>query len=683
MFEIIRKKYLLQGIMLLFTFGVSVTAMSAELPKTPSDITLFTVNEFEGQPGELQLSLSVPSQCWVRPLFKWANAPNLQPIPGYIADAHKVGALFGGGVTCSALYQHENGITESQFMDMATRDPFGKLYMISNSYYHGSLENPAYRKYVLKWAEAQIDVGVDTLFMDEVNGAYSWNEGYDFYGLAAFREYLFNRYVKKAHWSVTDKRWRTIYKVDFNDPNECPDHTIRTFDYAAYLRVNRWASNPDQSANPFLNVWGSPADISGDSYSAWRNNTTWRYWVDHLRAYAKETHHRVWIAANGLNKWVDFQISGVWGNFPPIVNGNMDCTVSYLPTWRALYNRSKELLHGRDTSIMVFHDWGDGMPWMNLTDDQRVAWLHAYEPEIFASGLFFAFPVHGPFNCDASTNGTLSIIKHQAKFVESIAPLLHHVTWEDPSLGSFTGNAEITIQAQPQYKRLIVHLINRNYKGMSPIEKINGVLKVALIQTPSKIILHDADTGASQILKGEYLSNERLPQSLHSGVISLRIPDLRTWDVVELELRRWVAMPPLSVITIPCSPNWSRPTENLFKVSQSTNYSLDLNGFVQGQLHPDLRNNPTFLVHFKQPSVFQIHVNSVATAGGELIVKLDGKRALTKMIADKDGKNDSNAEEINHTYSVRVPAGDHRIKVDNIGGDWFTVDWYRFKLILH
>ncbi|MCL5770438.1 MAG: twin-arginine translocation signal domain-containing protein, partial [Planctomycetes bacterium] len=124
-------------------------------PKTPDGLTLFTINEFDTAADALTVSLSVPSQNWLRAWFKWGDAPDWSKMTGDVARAHQVGALFGGGTTCSALYPHENGITNAQFMDMATRDPYGRLYKISNAYYHGAIENPAYRRYVLKWATLQ------------------------------------------------------------------------------------------------------------------------------------------------------------------------------------------------------------------------------------------------------------------------------------------------------------------------------------------------------------------------------------------------------------------------------------------------------------------------------------------------------------------------------------------------
>ncbi len=513
------------------------------LPATPQDLTLFTVNEFGSTADASRLSMAVPSQSWERAWFKWGNAPDWRVMAGDVQKAHQVGALFGGGTTCSALYPHENGITTAQFMDMATRDPHGKLFLVSNSYYHGSVVCPAYRRYVLKWAKLQIDAGVDTLFMDEVNGAYCDLEGYDSYGLAAFRRYLIRRFVRHDHWAIQDPRWKSQFGIDLADPRECPDHTIRTFDYAAYLRKNHWADQPGQLSNPLADIWGTAGDwglqaITGDTYCAWRNNSVWHYWVTHIRAYAAKQHRRVWIAANGLNRWVDYQIGGgVKMNFPRGFNGQLDCTSSYLADWRSYFTRSKVLLNGKEVPIMVFHDWDVGMPWMDkLTDAERVAWLQAYAPEVFAAGLFFAYPVLGPFGCNAATNGTLEVIQKQARFVKMVSPLLRGVVWQDPRAATYTGNAEITIQGQPSEHRLIAHLINRKYMAMTPVNQTGQILRIASATRPKAIRIHNADTGTVTTAKWSYDPHARLNGHRTAGVLRITVPSLLTWNIVEISL---------------------------------------------------------------------------------------------------------------------------------------------------
>lgn len=526
-----------------------VSSMASRLAGMPQYLTLFTINNPPNKkmhlnfvpPWMVRVDELVPSQVWERAWFKWGNAVDWKSMRGEVMRAHAVGALFGGGTTCSALCPHENGITEAQFLDMVTRDPHGGLYLVTNSYYHGSVACPAYRRYVLKWAKLQIDAGVDTLFMDEVNGAYCDLEGYDSYGLAAFRRYLIHRFVKHKHWCIQDPRWKSRFAIDLDDPKECPDHTIRTFDYAAYLRKNHWADQPQQQLNPLASIWGMTGlweyqAINDDTYCAWRANSVWHYWVTHIRAYAAKQRRRVWIAANGLNRWVDYQIGADLHltKFPRSPNGQLDCTSSYLAIWRSYYEKSKELLNGKEVPIMIFHDWGIGMPWMDkLTDAERVAWLQAYAPEVFAAGLFFAYPILGPWDCNAATNGTLKIIQKQARFVKMVSSLLRDVVWEDPRMASYTGKAEITIQSQTSTRRVVIHLVNRRYQGLTPINQSQQILRLATATHPKEIRIHNADTGTATMAKWAYDPQTRL---LGCRTTRITIPSLRTWNIVEVEL---------------------------------------------------------------------------------------------------------------------------------------------------
>lgn len=658
---------------------------NAALPGMPPDISVFTINEFDNDPNAPALSALVDSQNWVRAWFKWNRAPELAGKGALVDLAHRSGALFGGGVTCSALYRGENGLSEAEFMDFATRDPYGNLYQVSHSYYHGSIANPAYLRYVLKWALQQVDAGVDTLFMDEFNAAYSVHEGYDQYSLAAFRQYLLDRFVRKQHWSETDPRWKTNFRVNLADPAECPDHTIRSFDYAAYLRLNGWADNPEQGANPMAPVWDLPNDITDeeiteDSYCAARDRAAWDFWATQIRSYAERLGRHVWLAANGLITGVDYQIIGVFRDFPRTSDGGLSCVDSYLGDWRAVYERSRVLMNGRDVPIVAFHDWDEGMPWQRLSPAERVAWLKAYAPEVFAAGIFFAYPVHGPFGPDVRTDGTLPVIQQQARFVKSIAPLLHGLEWQDPGTAAFSGKAEVTIQGQLDARRLVVHLVNRDYEGLTPRLQ-RGTLRVALPSRPTRVSVQSVESQQAETVPWRYDQRSTLRGRTSAGVLEVPIPALETWDVVEVDLRKWTDLPLSSdSATVRCPLIWGRPDQSQFLVSAKIVDDLPgLRGYVQGQAHPELRNNPTFSVRFRRPGRFDVHVNSVARAGARLVVQVDGKAALVAAIPDRDKRNDGNAHEIDQTFSIDVRAGQHSISVINEGGDWFTVDWYRFE----
>jgi hypothetical protein len=97
---------------------------------------------------------------------------------------------------------------------------------------------------------------------------------------------------------------------------------------------------------------------------------------------------------------------------------------------------------------------------------------------------------------------------------------------------------------------------------------------------------------------------------------------------------------------------------------------------VQGKLHPDLRNNPTFVVDYAQEGQFVVHVNSVAVLGAVLQIWVDGQLALSQDLPDLDKKNDAGAGEYDQDFAIPVPKGRHEIRVDNEGGDWLSVDYF-------
>jgi hypothetical protein len=125
---------------------------------------------------------------------------------------------------------------------------------------------------------------------------------------------------------------------------------------------------------------------------------------------------------------------------------------------------------------------------------------------------------------------------------------------------------------------------------------------------------------------------------------------------------------------------WSRPIKSEFQVNDdgTVNDNMNLIGFFQGMLHPEMRNPPTFSVNAGKDASIGVHVQAVAMAGARLQIRVDGKTVRTFDIPDRDGKNDGLAPEYDTTFSCPIPIGRHRVTVDNIGGDWATVTWYEF-----
>jgi hypothetical protein len=157
------------------------------------------------------------------------------------------------------------------------------------------------------------------------------------------------------------------------------------------------------------------------------------------------------------------------------------------------------------------------------------------------------------------------------------------------------------------------------------------------------------------------------------------IPELEAYAVAILD---YDAVPALAMTAPRIVPakRWERPEKNEFVVEKggAVRDAWALNGFLQGQLHAQLCNPPTFVVNMPQGGALQVHVRAVATQGARLEGLVDDQLAKTVELPDRDGKNDGAAREYDQTYAFPIPAGKHRVTIRNTGGDWLTVDWYAF-----
>ncbi|MCX5685124.1 MAG: hypothetical protein NT049_15780 [Planctomycetota bacterium] len=222
------------------------------------DAVVYTVNELIDSEYGVAAASKTGSDVAIRGWFKWAAAPDWSRLTPLAAKVHALGTLFGGGVTCSALYDGENGLTQAQVLDMATRGPDGGLVDAwgLRGVRHGSLSSPAYREYVLSWCRKQIDAGADYLFMDEINAALGATEGFDDASVRDFRAYLLRTYCDGKKWSPADFRWRDEFKVDTKDAAICPDGAIGSLDYRAYLKALGLVAKPHGRENPLAAAWG-------------------------------------------------------------------------------------------------------------------------------------------------------------------------------------------------------------------------------------------------------------------------------------------------------------------------------------------------------------------------------------------------------------------------------------------
>lgn len=600
-------------------------ALPAEMPRRAKpverieDAIVYTVNESIHSDADLALAAQVPSDVLIRAWFKWHNAPDWAKFAHLVPKAHALGALFGGGITCSALYDGENGLSEAQVLDMATRGPDGQLVEAWNTpgCRHGSLSSPAYLEYLLSWCRKQIDAGADYLFMDEIDAALQPNEGFD-------------------------------------------DHSLR--DYRAWLKAQGVGDTALVPPNPRTPEW--------QAFRRERDARAWKWLSDAIRAHAASKGRRVLLSANGLAPHVDLQVLGVWGLWR-VKDGKVDLGESQLDDWAAAVARGRALA-GRRVPVVFFHDWGfGGFPWLKVPPAERRLWMRVRGAEIYAAGACFAFPVKGPFGQNAERDSTLGEIARQAAFYQQ-----HKSLYLDARILGFEPlEAAEPLLSLALWRRddppaLLLHAVNRQAEGGAPKTRRNIAVRIPGAPLPKGV----------RIVSPDWSGERPGTAAAYPGGAAIAIPELQAYAVAILD---YDALPGLQLFTARIVPmlRWERPERNEFAVEKdgSVRDAWALNAFLQGNLHPHLRNPPTFVVDMPQGGALRVNVRAVATLGARLECLVDGQLLRAIDLPDRDGKNDASAREYGETFEFPIPPGPRRITLRNTGGDWASVAWYAFK----
>jgi len=633
-----------------------------------NDAMVYTMAETTRNEASLTMARKAGSDMLVRGWFKWNQRPAVEQWADVPAKAHAFGALFGGGITCSALYDTENGITREQLLDMATRGPDGNLVDAWDQpgTRHGSLSSPNYLDYLFRWCQEQIDAGADYLFMDEINAALSGQEGYDDHSIADFREFLLNVWPTTQGWQPDDPRWNEQFKIDLADKALCPDGTIKSFRYRAYLAKYDLVKAPWHPSNALAGAWGA--------FRSWRDDRAWKSLTDRIRAYAKSQGRTVLISGNGVAKYVDLQVLGVWGRWT-VRDGHITLDENQVPIWRSLVLQGLAT-SGREVPVVLFHDWGFGeipFPFMGVPRDDRVLWMRVRAPEIYAAGGKFAYPVLGPFGCNAQLDGSLPEIARQTKFWQRQRALFLGAQYVASDKLSTAGGTTSLVVTQPKGSQdLLLHVINRELADHNLVPRQNVVVTLPGLPAPTSA------TAVSPDFEGE----QAVACKAANGGLQVTVPSLDAYTLVRLT---YTQTPDLTGLRDPIQVmpqgRWARPATDRFDVLPSgliTN-AHQLNGFLQGNLHPDLRLPPTFRVNALAPSQVIIDVRAVATLGAVIVGRVDGREVARFDLPDKDGSNDGSLPEYNQSLTIDIPAGQHEVMVENVGGDWATITRYRFE----
>jgi hypothetical protein len=168
-------------------------------------------------------------------------------------------------------------------------------------------------------------------------------------------------------------------------------------------------------------------------------------------------------------------------------------------------------------------------------------------------------------------------------------------------------------------------------------------------------------------------------------------PEAVRWDLLRTSEPEYadksLAIQTRDALVLPAG-HWGKPQHSEFTIQPDGQVAGDRipDQLLHGGGHPDLKNPPEFVVEYPKAGKFVVRVGKVSSSG-LLKVAIDGQEALAKELPCAKGLGRESVYQPRWklwetTYDldvpIDVPAGKHRIRVDNAGRDWVTVTKYTF-----
>lgn len=188
---------------------------------------------------------------------------------------------------------------------------------------------------------------------------------------------------------------------------------------------------------------------------------------------------------------------------------------------------------------------------------------------------------------------------------------------------------------------------------------------------------------------------DRLDLYFHFTSLSRFAADLplgtARWSKLETAVPEYLEAdrpPDLRDAVVATGGSWGKAEHHEFRVLRDGSVEGDRqpSELLHGQGHRDLKNPPTFIVDYPKPGTFTVRVGRVS-ASGRLKIWIDDKLELQHELPCGEGLGKQSVyrpqwklweTEYDEDIAVDVPAGRHRIRVENAGRDWVRVSSYRF-----
>jgi hypothetical protein len=342
-----------------------------------------------------------------------------------------------------------------------------------------------------------------------------------------------------------------------------------------------------------------------------------------------------------------------------------------MDAWASIV-RSGRALAGRRVPVVLFHDWGmDGYPWIKVTAAEREAWMRIRAAEIYAAGGFFAFPVRGPWGPNAKADGIFDTLIHQAEFYRRHRDLYlrGELVGVEP-LACDRKMMSLSLWRHAEAKQLALHVINR---------QVDEQWKSAARERVTVTLPTDRLPRRVRLISPDFEGEREATAAIADGHVKVTLPDVKAYTVAVLE---YDELPAVRMNTLKTGTNgrWGAAEVSEFPVGDdgTITHAESLHGFVHGKLHPHMSNPPTFITKRDAPCTMRLHVLGVSSAGARLKLSIDGELKKTIDLPDRDRRNDAYAAEYDQTFTLQIPAGEHRVSLRNDGGDWAFVSWYAF-----
>jgi hypothetical protein len=274
---------------------------------------------------------------------------------------------------------------------------------------------------------------------------------------------------------------------------------------------------------------------------------------------------------NGYSNYADYQTAGVWDQWS--VTGNrLNITPSYVAHWRDIIEKSRQALW-RETPLVVFHDWGFGMPFLDeIPPSEQILWLRVYAPEIFASGAIFAWPLSGGGNLYQPAENVRDTMKSLIRWYSSNRDLFLNTTWVGDALTDLNGQTDIVQTVFDQKStagdpsKRIVHLINKRLDNSRNLTaRTNFIIHVPAVAKPKSVWAVSPDLSHSQ----------KLDFSWTGSAADITVKTLVAYTVIVLDYKNNGPLDvPVTEVGLPPVEIWPNPASDYIRIRNNPDKAL-------------------------------------------------------------------------------------------------------------